>query len=201
MFAKNAQTSEPVADIIARRWSGVAFDPERDISAGELRAMLEAARWAPSCYGDQPWRYIVWQRIADPDNWQRAFACLAEANQVWARHAALLMLAVADSQFAQNGKPNRWGQYDTGAAGVSLCLQAAALGIMTHQMGGFNADKIRREFAIPERFQCMAMIAAGYQLPENKIPAVFAEREYQERRRRPLEESFFCGEWGMGWSG
>jgi nitroreductase len=201
MFAKNAQTSVPVADIIAKRWSGVAFDLERDISAADFRAMMEAARWAPSCYGDQPWRYIVWRRLADPSNWQRAFACLAETNQIWVRHASLLMLAIADSQFVQNGKPNRWGQYDTGAASVSLCLQAAALGIMTHQMGGFNADKIRREFAIPERFHCMAMIAAGYQLMENKIPAAFAEREYQHRQRRPLEETFFCGEWGMGWSG
>lgn len=198
MFAKNAQTSEPIADMLAKRWSGVAFDPERHIAAADLTAMLEAARWAPSCYGAQPWRFLLWRRREDPDNWARAFACLAEANQIWAQHAALLLLAVADSEFSHNGKPNRWAQYDTGAASMSLCAQAAALDIMTHQMGGFNADRIRAEFAIPERFQCMAMIAAGYQLPERNIPEAFKEREYRERQRLPLDTIVFDGTWNSG---
>lgn len=198
MFEKNALTSVPVADSIAKRWSGVAFDPERHISSGDLTAMLEAARWAPSCFGDEPWRYILWRRVEDAPDWQRALACLAESNQIWAQHASVLLLAVADSQFEKNGKANRWGPYDTGAASMNLCLQAASLGIMTHQMGGFDTDKIRSEFAIPERFQCMAMLAAGYQLPEDKIPEIFKEREYRDRHRRPLAESFYCGKWGVG---
>lgn len=197
MFAKYARTSVPIADVIAKRWSGVAFDSERHIAADDLTAMLEAARWAPSCYGDEPWRYILWRRIEDRGHWQRALLCLSETNQRWAQHASVLLLAMADSQFERNGKPNRWGQYDTGAASVSLCLQAAALGIMTHQMGGFDADKIRSEFAIPERFHCMAMLAAGYQVPKDKIPEILKEREYRERQRRPLGESFFRGEWGV----
>lgn len=198
MFAKHARTSVPIADIIAKRWSGVAFDPDRHISDDDLISMLEAARWAPSCYGDEPWRYILWRRVNDAADWQRAFACLAESNQAWARNASVLMLAVADTHFERNGKPNRWGAYDTGAASISLCLQAASLGIMTHQMGGFDADKIRSEFAIPERFQCMAMLAAGYQLPEDKIPEEFKEREFRERQRRSLAESFYRGKWGVG---
>jgi nitroreductase len=198
MFVKDAQTSVPIADVIAKRWSGVAFDPDRHISHADLTAMLEAARWAPSCYGDQPWRYVVWRRNTDEMAWKRACLCLAEANQSWARSASVLMLATAASQFEHNGKPNRWGQYDTGAATVSLCLQAAALGIMTHQMGGFDAAEIRKEFAIPERYDCMAMIAAGYQLSEDRIPGIMKEREYRARRRRALSETFFSGAWGTG---
>ncbi len=198
MFTKKAATQVAVIDVIARRWSGRAFDPQRGIDHQTLMALLEAARWAPSCFGDQPWRYLIWDRSANPDDWRRAFNCLSEGNQAWARHAPVLMLATADSVFTASGKANRWGQYDTGAASMSLILQATALGLMVHQMGGFDADKVRAEFQIPERFACMAMIALGYQLPENQIPEELKEREYAPRVRRPLEESFFLGRWNNG---
>jgi nitroreductase len=198
VFTKDAETQVRILDVIARRWSGRAFDPERRVDRQTLIALLEAARWAPSCFGDQPWRYLIWDRSADPDNWTRAFNCLSESNQAWVRRAPLLMLASADSLFESTGRSNRWGQYDTGAASMSLCLQATAMGLMVHQMGGFNAEKIRAEFQIPERFACMAMIALGYQLPEDRIPEDLREREHAPRIRRPLEESFFLSRWGNG---
>ncbi len=195
MFEKRAQTQVQVEDIIARRWSGRAYDPGLKVERGKLAALLEAARWAPSCYGDQPWRYLIWDKHTDAQTWQQAFDCLVEGNQVWAKDAPILMLALADTIFLHNGKPNRWGQYDTGAATMSLCLQATALGLMVHQMGGFDSEHIQAEFNIPRRFSCMAMMAIGYQLPEADIPAEMAEREYAPRQRRPLGESFFAGEW------
>jgi nitroreductase len=199
MLEKPASTQVPIADALARRWSGRAYDPDRPVEPQKLLALLEAARWSPSCFGDQPWRYLVWDRLADPARWRRAFECLAEGNRGWAGQAPLLMLACADNQFA-DGRPNRWGQYDTGAASMSLSVQATALGLMVHQMGGFDAQKIRAEFAIPERFHCMAMLAVGYQLPEERIPEALKERELAPRARRPLAESFFAGGWGEPWA-
>ena len=104
-------------------------------------------------------------------------------------------MACSDSVLSKNGKPNRWGQYDTGAATENLSLQAAALGLMVHQMGGFDADKSRELFNIPEQFTPMAMISVGYQLPEDQIPDDIKEREYNPRNRNPLEENFFEGTW------
>jgi nitroreductase len=197
MFEKKALTRVPVDDLIARRWSGRAFDPDRLLSRRQILALLEAARWAPSCYGDQPWRYIVCDRRSDAEAWDRAYTCLAEGNRTWAVHAPVLLLAVAGSVFARNGNPNRWGQYDTGAASENLCLQATAMGLMAHQMGGFDADKARAQFDVPEQYTPMAMIAIGYQLPRERIPASLREREFAERSRRPLPEIFFEGRWGM----
>lgn len=195
MFEKRAATQVPVEEIIALRWSGRAYDPNRPVEREKLVALLEAARWAPSCFGDEPWRYLIWERGADPDLWRRAFDCLSEGNQAWAGAAPVLMLSMADSIFVKNGKPNRWGQHDTGAASMSLCLQATALGLMVHQMGGFDADRIRAEFRIPDRYACMAAITIGYQLPEAAIPDDQREREYAPRSRKPLGESFFRGTW------
>lgn len=196
MLEKKAITQAPIHDLIARRWSGRAYDPERTVEGETLLSLLEAARWAPSCYGNQPWRFLIWNRHRDGEDWRRAFECLSEGNRSWAGNAALLMLAAADGVFTHNGRPNRWGQYDTGAASENLCLQAAALGLMAHQMGGFDADGLRSAFAIPERVTPMAMIALGYALPEDRIPESLREREYAPRARRPLEELCFSRRWG-----
>jgi nitroreductase len=156
---------------------------------------LEAARWAPSCFGDQPWRFVVFDKVADKASWQSAFDCLAETNQTWVKNTSLLILACADSLFGHNQKPNRWGQYDTGAAAENLCLEATNMGLAAHQMGGFNADAAREKFNIPEQYTLMAMIAVGYQADVNQLSEELKERELAPRKRKELGELFFSGMW------
>lgn len=192
---KPAITSTPIHDLIAQRWSGRAYDPAKAVSREQTIALLEAARWAPSCYGDQPWRFIVWDRNTDAASWQRAFDCLAPGNQSWVKNAPLLMLTVADSLFNHNSQPNRWAQYDTGAAAENFCLQAEALGLMAHQMGGFDVDKARATFGVPLQFMPMAMVAVGYPADPVTFTPEVAERETAPRKRRELGELFFEGAW------
>lgn len=198
MFEKPPDTAVPIAAVLGRRWSGRAFDPGRPVLREALLALCEAARWAPSCFGDEPWCYLIWDRFADPEAWGRAYATLSEGNRGWADGAPLLVLAAASTVFSRDGRPNRWGRYDTGAASMGLAVQATELGLMVHQMGGFDPERLRQEFAIPETFECMAMIAIGYQLPEDSIPEALREREHAPRSRRPLAERFFIGAWGRG---
>ncbi len=198
---KPAQTSEAINDVLANRWSPRAFDPERPVTREKITALLEAARWAPSCFGDEPWRILIFDKARDAENWHKAKACLAEGNQVWAQHAPVLMATVADTLFRRNEKPNRWGSYDTGAAGVSLCLQATAQGMIAHQMGGFDSDRLGQDCGIPERFVPMAMIAVGYQGDPATLPDGPRESELAERSRRPLEEIAFSGDWGTPYNG
>lgn len=195
MADKLANTRVPIDSLIARRWSGRAFDRNMPVSRADLTALLEAARWAPSCNGDQPWRYVVWDRFADAESWNKAFECLSEGNRAWVKNAPLLLLAAAHRIFDHNGKPNRWGQYDTGAASENLCLQAVALGLIAHQMGGFDAEKVRTIFHVPDQFDCMAMIAVGHPADPDILDNPYRERELAERVREPLEALFFEGAW------
>ena len=198
MFEKKAQTTVPINDMLASRWSGVAYDSERPVEAEKLSVCIEAARWSLSCYGAQPWNFIICDRSRDEAAWDTAFDCLVEGNRAWARNAPVLILAVAVERFKHNGKPNRWAQYDTGAAGISLCLQATDLGLMAHQMGGFDADKSSQVFGIPDDYTPMAMIAIGYQIAREAIPEERQEREFAPRKRNPVSEHFFFGKWGGG---
>lgn len=198
MFEKAADISAPVHDLIMSRWSGVSYDPDRLVGNDDLRSLAEAGRWAPSCFGDQPWRVIFCSKSADETAWLKAFDCLGEGNQPWCKHAPVLAIICADTRFSKNDKPNGWGAYDTGAAALSICLQAAHLGLMTHQMAGFIPDKALTAFAIPERYKPMAMMSIGYQLPKDRLPETFRERELKPRARNPLGDNFFLGDWGKG---
>jgi nitroreductase len=198
MDDRRAITSVPIHDLLARRWSPRAFDPDKAVSAEQLAALLEAARWAPSCNGDEPWRYLIWERSRHPEGWQKAFDCLSDNNKKWVKNVPVLMLSCAGSIFGHSGKPNRYGPHDVGAASVCLALQGAALGLAVHQMGGYDASKARAAFNIPEGYTPMAMIAVGYQTSPDVLDADTREKELKPRSRKPIQTQFFDGAWGEG---
>jgi nitroreductase len=195
---KPAITQVPIDSTIANRWSGRAYDAVKPVSHAQVLAMLEAARWAPSCFGDEPWRFIVWNKSTDATGWQQAFDCLMPGNQSWAKDAQVLVLVCADTLFGHNQQPNRFAQYDTGAAAENLCLQATALGLMTHQMGGYNADLAREKFHVPPQYMPMAMITVGYPADIAGLTGDVLTRETSERKRKPISSLFFTGQWGQG---
>lgn len=195
MIQKPADTEVPIETVIAERWSGRAYDANTPVTEAEITALTEAARWAPSCFGDEPWRYIIWDRNHDADSWQQAFDCLAEGNQQWAKNAPVLILAASVDEFRQKDEPNRWTGYDTGAASLSLCLQATSMGLMSHQMGGFDGEKIRKTFDLPHDLHLWSMMAIGHAMPLDDLTPEQLERELKPRERRPLAEQFFHGGW------
>jgi nitroreductase len=195
MIIKKAVTSEPINEVIKKRWSPRAFDRNRPVPREMLVSICEAARWAPSCFNDQPYRYIVWDYHYNKSAFDRAFNCLGEWNQKWVQTAPVLFVAIADSIFRKTGKANRWTQYDTGAASMSICLQATSLGLMAHQMGGFDEEKLKKEFGIDERFTPMAMIAVGYQAEIEVLDEDYHKDELKARERISLGRNFFDSEW------
>jgi len=194
---KPAITQAPIHDIIANRWSPRAYDANKAVSQKQIISLLEAARWAPSCFGDEPWRFIVWDKNQDAAAWEKAFDCIVPGNQTWAKDAPVLILICADTLFSHNQKPNRWANYDTGAAAVSLCLQATSMGLVTHQMGGFDGEKTRAAFGIPEQIEMMSMLAVGYAADADTLSDELKERELAPRKRRPLGELFYDGVWNQ----
>jgi nitroreductase len=198
MITKTIDVSSPIHPLLEQRYSGVSYDPARSVNKQTLLSLAEAGRWAPSCFGDQPWRFIICSKQDNPVGWDKALECLKEGNRAWCQHAPVLVISCTSLLFDHNGAPNNFGTYDTGAAAMSICLQATALGLMTHQMGGFIADKARELFAIPETFKPLAMMSVGYQLPIDKVPEQFKAKELAPRTRKPLGEHFFDGAWGEG---
>jgi nitroreductase len=162
----------------------------------KMLALFEAARWAPSCFNEQPWSFIVATR-EDPAEYERILACLVESNIRWARQAPVLMISVAKLNFSYNDKPNRHAFHDVGLAVENLIVQAGVLGLYVHQMAGFHRDRARETYAIPETHAPVTGIALGYLGDAEKLPEDLREREQARRERNPLERFVFSGTWNQ----
>lgn len=198
MQDRRAITGVPINELLSRRWSPRAFDASRAVSPAQVAALVEAARWAPSCFGAEPWRFLMWDRAQDAAGWQQAYDCLSDNNRKWCKNVPLLFLACAASSFEHNGQPNRWSHYDTGMAALALSLEAVAQGLAAHQMGGFDIPKVRAAFGVPGDFMPMAMIAVGYQAPPEVLDdEEILKKELKPRARKPVADRFFGGRWGV----
>ena len=190
---KQAPAVDGVLPAVLARWSARSF-ANRDVSPADLKKVFEAAHWAASSYNEQPWRFLVGLR--NSSTYKKIFSTLIGFNQGWAGTAPVLILGVAGSKFSQNGTDNRNALYDLGAASSYLTLQAAALGITSHKMAGYDQAAARQAFGIPEDYLLGAMIALGYQgepsaLGQEQLIAL----EISPRTRKPLSEFVFSA-WG-----
>lgn len=192
---KPANTDYLINDLIYRRWSPRIFEEGKSVSPHLVRTLLEAARWAPSCFNEQPCHYLVFDG-SDSEAMERARACLVEGN-AWARKAPVLMLSVAKETFTHNGKPNRTAHHDVGLASENLVLQAVEYGMVAHQMAGFDMEKARHEFSIPEGYTPIAMIAIGYPYrgSTDDLSEEARKKELAARSRKPSSEIAFAGRW------
>ena len=186
---KKAPAVEGVLPIVHTRWSPRSF-ADRPVDPADLAKVFEAARWAASSYNEQPWRFLVGVRGSEP--YRKIFDSLMPLNQAWAKSAPILILGVSKTKFSHNDAPNRVALYDLGAASSYLTLQAAALGLATHQMAGFDPEAARKSFEIPENYIIGAVIALGYQGEPDALPnPQFVNQEVAPRQRKPLSQFVF----------
>ena len=188
-------TRYPLHELLRERWSPLAFSSEA-IGEDTLGSLFEAARWAPSCYNEQPWSFVVATQ-EDPAEFERLAGCLVEANRRWAGQAAVLAIAVAKRDFAHNGTQNVHAWYDLGQAVAHLTFQAAAAGLYVHQMAGFSPERARTAYELPETHAPVAMFAIGRYGEHERLPEDLRQRETAPRARKPLSEFVFSGRWAQ----
>ncbi len=189
---KQAPAVDGVLPAVLARWSPRSF-ADRDVNPADLRKVFEAARWAASSFNEQPWRFIVGLR--NSLTYKKIFSTLVGFNQGWAGTAPVLILGVAKTKFSHNSADNRVALYDLGAAASYLTLQAAALGLATHQMAGFDSAAARQVFEILEDCIFGSVIALGYQgEPSALINPDLVAQETTPRTRKPLNE-FVLSSW------
>lgn len=192
---KIAPSEFPIAEIIAKRWSPRAF-LDKPIEKEKILSLFEAARWAPSAYNEQPWRFIAATKD-DSYDYTKMLSCLVDANQAWAKAAPLLLILVVKRDFDFNGKPNRWAQHDCGLALENLLLEAAELGLAAHPMAGFSVDLVRSGYSVPEEYEPLVAVAVGYPGTPDMLEGVLREREEDPRERKALADLVFTAKWGQ----
>lgn len=182
------QSDFPIDNEFISRWSPRAHDPAYRLSEADLMSLFEAARWAPSSSNEQPWKfYYPKDEKSRPD----FDAFVNENNRVWTPRASHIIIVCARKTFAASGKPNPHAWYDTGAAVLSLVLQAQKLGVSARQMAGILpaviADKLRIDTAAEDIICAVALGKAG-------DPALLSERHRaleNPSSRKPVSEFVF----------
>jgi nitroreductase len=169
----------PIQRLLLERWSPRAMSGE-GLSQDELDTLFEAARWAPSCFNEQPWRFLYAHR--DSPEWPLFFDLLVQANQAWAENAGVLITVVSKMTFSHNSRPNASHSLDAGAAWENLALQASSMGLVAHGMAGFDHDKARADLNIPEDYSVEVMIAVGRPGDPTRLPVQLLERERPSSR-------------------
>jgi nitroreductase len=190
---KIASTEYDIHNLIKKRWSPRAF-ADKAVERKLLRQLFDAARWAPSSYNEQPWRFIVATKD-EPQEYTRISQVLGNFNKTWATTAPVLMLTLARNDFEKNQKPNKHAQHDLGQAVSSMSLEATRQDLYLHQMAGILPDKGRELFHIPEHYTPMTMIALGYMGDIEALPEALQEKERSNRSRLSIDEIVFRGQW------
>jgi len=173
-----------VHPLILNRWSPRSMTGE-EMTDQELMALFEAARWAPSSYNNQPWRFLYAKKNSPA--WPVFFNLMIEFNQGWTKNAAVLVVVISTKNFEHNGKPAHTHSFDTGAAWMALALEGCWKGYAVHGMEGFDFEKAKKDLNIPDNYQVEAMIAIGKRAPASALPPELQKREAPSTRR-PLKE-------------
>lgn len=179
--------------LLAQRRSLRAFS-SRPVEPEILGTLLEAARWAPSSFNEQPWSFLLTTQPNKPD-FDLLLGCLLEFNR-WAQHAPVLLLSVARLTFASNGAPNAHALHDVGQAIANLTFQANSCGLTVCQMAGFDVQKARHAFSIPPDHEPVSVSAIGYPGDPARLSEKLRQKELTPPKRKPFEDFVFESRWG-----
>jgi nitroreductase len=183
----------PIDPTILERWSPRAFD-QSPLTSDELFTLFEAARWAPSAFNSQPWRFVY--ALRDTPEWEQLLSALLPFNAAWAQHASALMFILSDTLFTPPGKtepqPATTASFDTGAAWGVLALQATRLGLHVHAMAGFDHAHAAEVLHSSARYHIEAAVAIGRIGDADSLPEALRAREFPSPRK-PLSEIAFQG--------
>lgn len=179
-----------ILELITQRKSARDFSDQL-ISEEDLMKIFEAARWAPSSYNGQSWRFVYADKSKDPELFDILLSILVEFNQAWAKAAPVLILGMAGLKYEHSGDDYKHAWYDLGLAVENMCIMSESLGISTHQMSGFYSDKAREILNIPDKLEPVVMIAMGYAQKTGNLPLDIFRMESSPRERKELNEIFF----------
>jgi nitroreductase len=193
---KKANTDHPIHELITNRWSPYKF-ADRLVSKENLLSLFEAARWAPSSYNEQPWRFIMALKDQSQE-FEKLLSCLVPANQEWAKHASALVLGVTHLVFDKNGKENKAAIHDLGAAVSHLSFEATSRGISVHQIIGIEPESAKQAYNIPNDYGVLTAFAIGYSDLSENTSDELSGRDQTPRARRKISEFVFTEKWDVG---
>lgn len=180
--------AQSLTQVLEARHSGNFFDPNKHVTPNQIKSLIHAAQLTPSSYNEQPWNFIICDKSINSEAYDKVFSTLHQFNQNWAKNAQVLAVITASTNYSKNNHTNTSAQYDTGAAALSMAIQATALGLMTHQIAGFDTVELTKLLNLPSDVMPLSVMAIGYE--------DITRSTTRAKERKPITENFFQDSWG-----
>ena len=184
----NDKATLNIFPLITERWSPRAFSTQ-EVEESKILSLIEAARLAPSAFNEQPWRFVIGKK--GDEKYQKIFQSLGSWNQEWNENVPVLVLNLANKNFSHNNNVNATARYDLGQAVFAMVLESVHLGLVSHQMSGFDHEKALELLSIPDGFEAVSVTAFGYQGDDSQLPEEFYKIEHRIRERKPIDDLLF----------
>lgn len=182
------KTNHPIDPLFIKRHSPRAI-ADMPLEKEKLMSLFEAARWAPSSYNNQPWRYVY--AFKGSEAWAGLQNLLVPQNRLWTIHAPVIIVALSHNLFSYNKQPSRTHSFDAGAACENLALQATNMGLVVHAMEGFDYHGVRAYLSIPETYTVEAMVVVGYPGKVEDLPQDLRKGDLELTQRMAVEDFAF----------
>lgn len=180
------EASASVEPMFVERWSSRSF-ADVPLTGEQIASLFEAAHWAPSSGNRQPWVFVY---ATDGPDRERFNSVLNEGNARWAPKAPMLVLVFA-RKVDEDGRNIRTAQFDTGAAWMSLALQANRMGLNTRAMGGIDLDAAYDAAGVPrDTFESICAIAVGTRGTDDDLHPRMVKQN-MANDRKPVGETAF----------
>ncbi len=184
----NEQATFDLFPLIRKRWSPRTFS-EQEVEESKILSLIEAARWAPSAFNEQPWQFVIGKK--GDKKYQKIFQSLGSWNQEWNEKVPVLVLNLAKKNFSHNDKANATALYDLGQAVFAMVLESFHLGLVSHQMSGFDHEKVLELLSIPDNFEAVSVTSFGYQGDDSQLSEEFYKLEHRIRERKHIDDLLF----------
>lgn len=185
----NGQDTLDIFPLIEKRWSPRAFSTQ-EVEEYKILSLVEAARWSPSASNEQPWRFVIGK--SGDEKYQKIYEALDDWNKEWVNEVPpVLVLNLAKKHLEHNGKINPTAQYDLGQAVFAMVLEAFHLGMVAHEMSGFDHKKVMELLNIPDEYEPVSVTVFGYQGDDKQLNEAFYRREHRARERKPIDDLLF----------
>jgi nitroreductase len=181
---------------IKNRKSPLVFD-EKNVEKEKLDSLIEAARWAPSCFNNQPWNYVF---VNKKDPARNDFEDSLSLGNGWAKKAPYIVAVGANPENDCKTNDLPYYSYDLGLSVMSMVIEAEHQGLRVHQMAGWDEKKVKKALGFPENYRVIVLFVLGYEADVKRIWDKLEERMKDKlakpRTRKQPNDNFFFGKFG-----
>lgn len=193
MAEQEDKSMEHLLKAIEQRRANRAFS-EKKIPEETLSRIMTAAIYAPSCFNNQSWRFVV---VTGDEPLRKLHGALSNGNY-WMKKAPVIVIVATKPEFGCQLSDRRdYALFDCGLAVENLMLQAVSENLYAHAVAGYDPMVVKQVFSIPEEFIVITLVALGYPGDDGHLNEKHRKLEHSSRDRKPESEVISYNNWGF----